>query len=141
MKVGQELHDYLGQYRDDPVYLECYNVEYDRQNFDFLNSEIPSCGMVDIADFGDARYLNCHCLGFLDEELLVGAEVRNNKALLAYIGRKTSGPRLTYDSPRLMAAYKAARQARFEHGERSQVHIYKTKLNRIREMLDSDDVM
>jgi hypothetical protein len=42
MKVGQELHDYLGQYRADPVYLECYNVEYDRQNFDSLNSEIAA---------------------------------------------------------------------------------------------------
>jgi three-Cys-motif partner protein len=41
-KVGQELHDYLGQYRADPVYLECYNVEYDRQNFDSLNSEIAA---------------------------------------------------------------------------------------------------
>lgn len=42
MKVGQELHDYLGQYRADPAYLECYNVEYDRQNFDPLNSEIAA---------------------------------------------------------------------------------------------------
>jgi three-Cys-motif partner protein len=42
MKVGQELHDYLGQYRDDPVYLECYNVEYDRQNFDSLEGEIAA---------------------------------------------------------------------------------------------------
>ena len=32
MRVGQKLHEY----RDDPVYLECYNIEYDRENFDFL---------------------------------------------------------------------------------------------------------
>ena len=44
MKVGQELHDYLGQYRDDPVYLECYNVEYDRQNFDSLEATPTSYG-------------------------------------------------------------------------------------------------
>src|SRR5215218_7282379 len=30
MRVGQELHEYLEAYRDTPVYLECYNVEYDR---------------------------------------------------------------------------------------------------------------
>jgi three-Cys-motif partner protein len=38
MKVGQELHDY----RDVPVYLECYNVEYDRENFDSLEHEIEA---------------------------------------------------------------------------------------------------
>ena len=38
MKVGQELHDY----RDDPVYLECYNVEYDEENFDSLEHEIDA---------------------------------------------------------------------------------------------------
>lgn len=36
MRVGQELHEY----RDDPVYLECYNVEHDRENFDSLEYEI-----------------------------------------------------------------------------------------------------
>jgi len=60
---------------------------------------------------------------------------------MAYMARKDPDPHLTYDSPRLMEAYRAARQARFEHGERSQVHIYRTKLNRIREMLDSDDLL
>ncbi len=42
MKVGQELHEYLARYREDPVYLECYNVEYDRENFDSLVYEIDA---------------------------------------------------------------------------------------------------
>ncbi len=33
MRVGQEIHDYLEAYRETPVYLECYNVEYDQENF------------------------------------------------------------------------------------------------------------
>src|SRR5215218_2915488 len=32
MRVGQELHDYLGG----DVYLECYNIEYDPENYDSL---------------------------------------------------------------------------------------------------------
>jgi three-Cys-motif partner protein len=44
MRVGQELHEYLDQYRDDPVYLECYNVEYDPENFDSLEREIEAVG-------------------------------------------------------------------------------------------------
>jgi three-Cys-motif partner protein len=42
MRVGQELHEYLDGYRDRPVYLECYNVEYDRENFDSLEREIEA---------------------------------------------------------------------------------------------------
>jgi hypothetical protein len=101
--------------------------------------ECPRCGFVDIAYFGDARYLGCHCQGFLHEDLLVGAKVRGNKALLAYIGRKSTEPHYTYDSPRLMAAYKAARQARFEHGESPKMYVAQAKLDRIREILGSDD--
>lgn len=40
MTVGQELHEDLGAHRETPVYLECYNVEYDRENFDSLEHEI-----------------------------------------------------------------------------------------------------
>lgn len=42
MKVGQELHEYLAGRRDVPVYLECYNVEHDRENFDSLKREIDA---------------------------------------------------------------------------------------------------
>lgn len=42
MRVGEELHEYLDGYRDRPVYLECYNVEYDRENFDSLEREIEA---------------------------------------------------------------------------------------------------
>jgi three-Cys-motif partner protein len=42
MRVGEELHEYLGQYRDEPVYLECYNVEHDQENFDSLEREIEA---------------------------------------------------------------------------------------------------
>jgi hypothetical protein len=43
------------------------------------------------------------------------------------------------DSPRLMKAYMAARQARFEYHERAQVYELQSKLDRIREVLDSDE--
>jgi hypothetical protein len=43
------------------------------------------------------------------------------------------------DSPRLMKAYIAARQARFEYHERAQVYELQSKLDRIREVLDSDE--
>lgn len=42
MRVGQELHEYLAPYRDTPVYLECYNVEHARENFDSLEREIDA---------------------------------------------------------------------------------------------------
>ena len=42
MRVGQELHEYLDQYRDNPVYLECYNVEHDEENFASLEQEIDA---------------------------------------------------------------------------------------------------
>lgn len=38
-----------------------------------------------------------------------------------------------------MKAYIAARQARFEYHERAQVYELQSKLDRIREVLDSDE--
>lgn len=42
MRVGQELHESLDGYRERPVYLECYNVEHDRENFDSLEHQIET---------------------------------------------------------------------------------------------------
>jgi three-Cys-motif partner protein len=42
MRVGQELHEDLGAYRETPVYLECYNVEHDPENFASLEHEIDA---------------------------------------------------------------------------------------------------
>ena len=42
MRVGQELHDYLEPYRETPVYLECYNVEHDPENFRSLERGIDA---------------------------------------------------------------------------------------------------
>ncbi|CAA9405479.1 MAG: hypothetical protein AVDCRST_MAG22-1520 [uncultured Rubrobacteraceae bacterium] len=49
------------------------------------------------------------------------------------------GPALTDDSPQLIAAYMAARQARFECRERTQIHVLKDKPDCIREMLKSNE--
>jgi hypothetical protein len=48
-------------------------------------------------------------------------------------------PAPTNDTPRLMRAYMAARQARFEYHENPEVYVLQSKLERIREVLDSDD--
>lgn len=90
MRVGQELHEYLGQYREDPVYLECYNIEYDRENFDSLEREIdavrdrfPSVGVrnffgpfeehsdeiLDLIPSGEPTFVFIDPFGYLGVEL------------------------------------------------------------------------
>jgi hypothetical protein len=101
--------------------------------------ECPRCGMVGITYYGDARYLKCGCLGMSDSAHWIEAELRDDKESMIYMSRKDPAPHYTFDSSRLMAAYRAARQARFEHGERGQVYVLLSKLNRIREILDSDE--
>lgn len=70
MKVGQELYEYLGQYRDEPVYLECYNVEHDEENFASLEREIdavrdryPSVGVRNF--FGPFQEYSDEILGLI----------------------------------------------------------------------------
>jgi three-Cys-motif partner protein len=90
MRVGQELHEDLGEYRETPVYLECYNVEYDRENFDSLEHEInavrdrfPSVGVtnffgpfeehsgaiVDLIPAGHPTFVFIDPFGYLGVEL------------------------------------------------------------------------
>lgn len=78
--------------------------------------ECPRCGYLDIAAEGSASHLKCKHL--------------------AHVPPKDSR---IHDSPRLMKAYMAARQARFERRERAQVYELQSKLDRIREVLDSND--
>jgi hypothetical protein len=101
--------------------------------------ECPRCGMVGITYYGDARYLKCGCLGMFDHKDWIEAEIQDDNDLLLYMLRNDPSPHYAYDSPRLLAAYKAAREARFEFGERSQHYILQSKLDRIREVLDADD--
>jgi hypothetical protein len=95
-------------------------------DFDHQWCECPRCGLLGITLFGNARLLKCGCL----------VESSTQQARLSYID---PDPVYTDDSPRLMAAYMAARQARFEHGEHPQQYILQSKLDRIREVLDSDE--
>jgi hypothetical protein len=101
--------------------------------------ECPRCGMVGITYYGDARYLKCGCLGMFDIDSWIDAEIRDDKDLMRRMSRDDPAPTYTYDSPRLMAAYKAARQARFEHRETPQAYVLQSKLARIREILESED--
>jgi len=94
---------------------------------DYQWCECPRCGLLGITSYGNARLLECGCL--------VGSSAE--RASLSYIDR---APVYTDDSPRLMRAYMVARQARFEHGETPQQHVLKAKLDRIKEILDSDDI-
>lgn len=96
-------------------------------NHDYQWCECPRCGLLDVTHYGNARLLKCGCL----------VESSIEQASLSY---RDPAPVYTDDSPRLMAAYMAARQARFEHGEKPQQHILQAKLDRIKEVLDSDDM-
>lgn len=90
MRVGHELHKYLEGYRDTPVYLECYNVEHDRENFDSLECEIeavrdkfPSVGVrnffgpfeehsdeiLDLIPLGEPTFVFIDPFGYLGVEL------------------------------------------------------------------------
>ncbi len=95
-------------------------------DYDYQWCECPRCGSLGITHYGDARLLKCGCL----------VESSTQQARLSSYDPDAV---FTDDSPRLMAAYMAARQARFEHGEHPQQHVLQSKLERIREVLDSDD--
>lgn len=97
-------------------------------NHDYQWCECPRCGLLGITYHGNARLLKCGCL----------MEFSAERAYLTY-NIDLAGV-YTDDSPRLMRAYLAARQARFEHGENPQQHVLKAKLDRIKEILDSDDI-
>lgn len=119
--------------------------------------ECPRCGFVGIALYGDATGLDCRCLKVVDDDSFMQAEIRGDKVLLGELWDKLlKEPSVyTYNSPRLIGAYMAARQARFErkmlpnnirsplrealNQERQLVDVLQTKLDRIREVLDSDE--
>jgi three-Cys-motif partner protein len=113
MRVGQELHDYLGQYRETPVYLECYNVEYDLENFDSLEYEIdavrnrfPSVGVRNF--FGPFQERSEEILGliesgeptfvFIDPFGYLGVELQQ---VLRFVQRPRSEVFVTFMSDRI----------------------------------------
>jgi hypothetical protein len=116
--------------------IQCFHLGIDHNDvnhgpavtvdFDYQWCECPRCGFLGITSYGNARLLKCGCL----------VESAAERESLSLIDR---APVYTDDSPRLMAAYMAARQARFEHGEHPQQHVLQAKLDRIRDMLDSDN--
>lgn len=119
--------------------------------------ECPHCGFVGIAMGGDARFLECQCFGRHSSDTWIQSAIRGDKVLMEEIAAKDAAvpPYYNFESPRLMNAYMAARQARFErkmlpnnirsplrealNQERQLVDVLQTKLDRIREVLDSDE--
>jgi hypothetical protein len=97
-------------------------------NHDYQWCECPQCGLLGNTYYGNAKLLKCGCLMKFSAE----------RARLTY-DIDLAGV-YTDDSPRLMRAYMAARQARFEHGENPHQHVLKAKLDRIKEILNSDDI-
>lgn len=90
--------------------------------------ECPKCGMLDIAPEGEAEFMSCGCMSVPFDDV---TEMIANRPEVYY----------TDDSPRLMRAYMAARQVRFEHGAQADVYyVMQSKLDRIRELLDSDEL-
>jgi hypothetical protein len=126
---GQSVAAWIIQFYHPPgVDLEAeVRVPAISMDHDYQWCECPRCGLLGITNYGNARLLRCGCLVKSSAE----------RASLSYWDR---APVYTDDSPRLMAAYMAARQARFEHGENPQQHVLKAKLDRIKEILDSDDI-
>jgi len=102
-----------------PMLFTTYNAQW---------CECPRCKSLGIAQDGDARDLECGCLA--SPKNLVPND------LVSILEQE---PCYTDDAPRLLKAYIAARQARFEHRERAQVYNLQSKLDRIWEVLDSDE--
>ncbi len=94
--------------------IQCFHLGIDPEDdppgpvvevdFDYQWCECPRCGLVDITREGNARLLKCGCLADA-----------STQARLLYM--EDPDPVYTDDAVRLRRAYKAARQARFEHGE------------------------
>jgi hypothetical protein len=93
--------------------------------------ECPVCGKLGIAPEGEAHWLECECVPTLP---LFSVPFAKSREIA-----DTYDPVYCDDSQRLTKAYMAARQARFEHGERTQMYELQSKLDRIREVLDADD--
>jgi hypothetical protein len=116
--------------------IQCFHLGIDHENldpgsvveveFDYQWCECPRCGLLGVTYYGNARLLECGCLV-------------EDPAERASLTLRDRAPVYTDDSPRLMAAYMAARQARFEHGEHPRQHILQAKLDRIRNVLESDN--
>ena len=105
----------------------------------------PRCGLLGITSYGNARFLKCGCIrlgregGDYEEEIVDQLD-----------------PYYTDQAPRLIEAYTAARQARFErkslpntrdsplraslNQERQRVDHLEAKLQRIREVLEEGDI-
>jgi hypothetical protein len=117
--------------------IQCFHLGIDPEeedpgpvvsvDYDYQWCECPRCGLLGITSYGNVRLLKCGCL----------VESSAERASLSYIDR---APVYTDDSPRLMAAYMAAHQVRFEHGEHPQQYILQAKLDRIKEVLGADDI-
>lgn len=120
MRTIQNFHLGIDAEDEDPGPM----VEVDH---DYQWCECSRCGFLGITNYGNARLLECGCL----------VESPAERAALSVIDR---APVYTDDSPRLMAAYMAARQARFEYGEHPQQYVLQAKLDRIRDVLDTDGV-
>ncbi len=70
--------------------------------------ECPTCGNLEMTAEGRLSWTSCNCLSVDEKKELRKAE--------RHAGNKSSAR--GHSSPRLIDAYIAARQARFEHGER-----------------------
>jgi hypothetical protein len=72
--------------------------------------ECPSCSKIEITEDGKTRTLSCR-------HYSQGVRLWDDDGE-SYTGQQGHDIEYGYDSPRLIAAYTAARQARFEHGKR-----------------------
>lgn len=66
----------------------------------------PVCGYLDVTLWGSTDTLKCRCLPFIGQWSECDIAAKNGQ------------PRFNSDAPRILIAYDAARQARFEHGEK-----------------------
>jgi hypothetical protein len=87
-------------------------------------TECVFCGMIDIMSSGNAKDLSCQCIKqYLDYpklfDVLLERHCKKSNAFFdEYFSGKLMALTAWYDTPRIVAAYRSARQARFEHGEK-----------------------
>lgn len=114
-KYDHQLSDYLDVVQDQIQVLKFLQEIYGTRKEEVLDAFIPDEGweydFFGVNQIGLFKWAECNLCGKIDLLLGMGHNHASN-------GNERCAGKFITDSPRLMSAYKAARSARFEHGEK-----------------------